>query len=52
MLTNKHLYVLDGKTFKLKHNLGLDMLQEMVVTTESDNLLLLRIPPEYKKDKV
>jgi myosin-1 len=52
VLTNKHLYVLDGKTFKLKHNLGLDILQEMVITTESDNLLLLRIPPEYKKDKV
>lgn len=51
ILTNKHLYVLDGKTFKLKHNLGLDILQELVVTTESDNLLLLRIPPEYKKDK-
>ncbi|XP_069686515.1 unconventional myosin IC isoform X2 [Periplaneta americana] len=51
LLTNKHLYVLDGKTFKPKHTLGLDILQELLVTTESDNLLLLRIPPEYKKDK-
>lgn len=52
LLTSKCLYVLDGKTFKLKHNLQLDILQEIVVTGESDNLLLLRIPPEYKKDKV
>jgi myosin-1 len=52
LLTNKRLYVLDGKTFKLKHNLQLDILQELVVTSETDNLLLLRIPPEYKKDKV
>lgn len=51
LLTSKCLYVLDGKTFKLKHNLQLDILQEIVVTGESDNLLLLRIPPEYKKDK-
>jgi myosin-1 len=52
LLTNKYLYVLDGKTFKLKHNLQLDILQELAVTSASDNLLLLRIPPEYKKDKV
>jgi myosin-1 len=52
VLTNKRLYVLDGKDFKLKHNLQLDILQEVVVTSESDNLLLLRIPPEHKKDKV
>lgn len=51
LLTNKYLYVLDGKTFKLKHNLQLDILQELAVTSASDNLLLLRIPPEYKKDK-
>ncbi|KAJ9584129.1 hypothetical protein L9F63_021538, partial [Diploptera punctata] len=51
LLTNKHLFVLDGKTFKIKHSLGFDIVQEIVVTTESDNLLLVRIPPEYKKDK-
>lgn len=51
LLTNKRLYILDGKDFKQKHNLPLDILQEVVVTSESDNLLLLRIPPEYKKDK-
>jgi len=52
LLTNKCLYVLDGKNFAQKHDLQLDILQEMVVTSESDNLLLLRIPLEYKKDKV
>jgi len=52
LLTNKCLYVLDGKNFKEKHSLQIDILQEIVVTSESDNLLLLRIPPEYKKDKV
>ena len=52
LLTNKCLYVLDGRTFKQKHSLQLDILQEIVVTSESDNLLVLRIPPEHKKDKV
>jgi myosin-1 len=51
LLTKKCLYVLDGKTFKLKHELPLDILQEIVVTSESDNLLVLRIPPEYKAHK-
>ncbi|XP_063226158.1 unconventional myosin IC isoform X2 [Bacillus rossius redtenbacheri] len=51
LLTNAKLYVLDGKTFKLKHSLPLDSIHEVVLTTESDNLLLLRIPPELKKDK-
>lgn len=52
LLTKKCLYILDGKTFKLKHELPLDILQEIVVTSESDNLLVLRIPPEYKAHKV
>ena len=52
LLTTKCLYVLDGKTFKQKHSLQLDILQEIVVTSESDNLMVLRIPPDHKKDKV
>lgn len=51
LLTNRSLYILEGKTFKLKHNLPLDTILEIVITTESDNLLLLRIPPDLKKDK-
>ncbi|XP_046992260.1 unconventional myosin IC isoform X1 [Schistocerca americana] len=51
LVTSKSLYVLDGKTFKLKHNLPLNSIQEIVVTTASDNLMLLRIPPDLKKDK-
>ncbi|GLH09491.1 Unconventional myosin IC [Gryllus bimaculatus] len=50
-LTNRTLYLLEGKTSKLKHNLPLDTIQEVVVTTESDNLVLIRIPPDLKKDK-
>lgn len=52
LFTNKRMYIVDGKNFKLKHNLQLDTLQEVVITSESDNLLLLRIPPEFKNDKV
>ncbi|XP_067010798.1 unconventional myosin IC isoform X2 [Anabrus simplex] len=51
LLTTRSIYILEGKTFKLKHNLPLDTIQEIVVTTESDNLLVLRIPPDLKKDK-
>nr|CAD7442721.1 unnamed protein product [Timema bartmani] len=52
LLTNKRVYLLEGKTFKIKHNLPLEYVLELVLTTESDNLLLLRIPPDMKKDKV
>nr|CAD7403468.1 unnamed protein product [Timema poppensis] len=51
LLTNKRVYLLEGKTFKIKHNLPLEYVLELVLTTESDNLLLLRIPPDMKKDK-
>ncbi|XP_043282313.1 unconventional myosin IC [Venturia canescens] len=52
ILTEKAVYILDTiKTFKLKHRLSYEAIEELVVTGESDNLLIVRIPPELKKDK-
>ncbi|XP_033231321.1 unconventional myosin IC isoform X2 [Belonocnema kinseyi] len=52
ILTEKAVYILDTmKTFKLKHRLPYKLIEELVVTAESDNLLIVRIPPELKKDK-
>lgn len=52
LVTNKAMYLLDGKkAFKLKHRLPLNVL-EYVVTNETDGLLMVKIPPELKKDKV
>ncbi|XP_048478321.1 unconventional myosin IC isoform X1 [Plutella xylostella] len=51
--SDKALYVLDAtgrKTYKLKHRLPLEKLR-VVVTNESDSLILVKIPPELKKDK-
>ncbi|XP_061383867.1 unconventional myosin IC isoform X2 [Danaus plexippus] len=47
------LYVLDAgsrKMFKVKHRLPLDKLR-VVLTNESDGLLLVKIPQDLKKDK-
>lgn len=53
ILTENAVYILDTlKTFKLKHRLPYKAIEELVVTGESDNLLIVRIPPELKKDKV
>ncbi|XP_012269556.2 unconventional myosin IC [Athalia rosae] len=52
ILTEKAVYILDTiKTFRLKHRLPYQSINELVVTGESDNLLIVRIPPELKKDK-
>lgn len=52
ILTENAVYILDIlKTFKLKHRLPYKSILELVVTGESDNLLIVRIPPELKKDK-
>lgn len=51
ILTQKNLYILDPKTFKTKHRLPLNYL-EFVVTNESDDICLVRIPQELKNDKV
>ncbi|XP_045772593.1 unconventional myosin IC isoform X2 [Maniola jurtina] len=53
LASDKALYVLDAaksKTYKLKHRLPLDVLR-VVVTNETDGLVLIKIPQELKKDK-
>ncbi|KOB70729.1 Uncharacterized protein OBRU01_14903, partial [Operophtera brumata] len=53
LASDKALYVLDAsnrKTFKLKHRLPLDKLK-VVITNETDTLILIKIPQELKKDK-
>ncbi|KAF4527003.1 hypothetical protein B566_EDAN001550 [Ephemera danica] len=52
MLTNKMVHLLDSKSFKIKHRIALGDITELLVTSESDGLLLMRIPLELKKDKV
>lgn len=52
ILTENAVYILDTlKTLKLKHRLPYKSIEELVVTGESDNLLIVRIPAELKKDK-
>ncbi|GBP21053.1 Myosin-IB [Eumeta japonica] len=54
LASDRALYVLDAasrRTFKLKHRLPLDKLK-VVITNESDGLVLVKIPQELKKDKV
>lgn len=47
------MYILGtNKNFKLKHRLPYKSIDELVVTAETDNLLIVRISPELKKDKV
>ncbi|RVE55153.1 hypothetical protein evm_000051 [Chilo suppressalis] len=53
LASDKALYVLDAtgrKTYRLKHRLPLDKLR-VVLTNESDSVILVKIPPELKKDK-
>jgi len=50
LLTDRALYLLDGKTYKQKHRLPLDKI-DFCVTNVRDSLMLVRIPMELKKDK-
>lgn len=50
LLTDKAVYLLDGKTYKQKHRLPLDKV-DFCITSERDGVMLLRIPLELKKDK-
>ncbi|XP_037024276.1 unconventional myosin IC isoform X1 [Bradysia coprophila] len=50
LLSDRALYLLDGKTYKQKHRLPLDKI-DFCVTNVRDNLMLVRIPIELKKDK-
>lgn len=50
MLSDSALYLLDAKTYKQKHRLPLDKI-DFCVLSERDNLMLVRIPVDLKKDK-
>lgn len=51
ILTEKAVYVIDTKSLKLKHRFSYEIIIELAVTGESDNLLIVRIPTDLKKDK-
>ncbi|KAG8225870.1 hypothetical protein J437_LFUL004800 [Ladona fulva] len=51
VFSDKTLYLFEAKNNKIKHCLNFNTITEILVTTESDSLLLIRIPPELKKDK-
>lgn len=51
LIGSNNLYLLDPKTIKLKHKITISKIPKVVVTKESDNLMLIRIPLELKKDK-
>ncbi|XP_049544583.1 unconventional myosin IC isoform X1 [Anopheles darlingi] len=50
LLTDRAVYLLDGKTYKQKHRLPLDKI-DFCITNERDGIMLIRIPLELKKDK-
>ncbi|XP_034658441.1 unconventional myosin IC isoform X1 [Drosophila subobscura] len=50
LLSNKAVYVLDGKTYKQKHRLPLDKI-DFTLTNHNDDLMVIRIPLDLKKDK-
>lgn len=50
LLSNKAMYLLDAKTYKQKHRLPLDKI-DFVLTNHGDQLMLVRIPLDLKKDK-
>uniref|UniRef100_A0A1A9ZS32 Myosin motor domain-containing protein n=1 Tax=Glossina pallidipes TaxID=7398 RepID=A0A1A9ZS32_GLOPL len=50
LLTNNAIYILDGKTYKQKHRLPLEKI-DFLLTNHSDDLMVIRIPLELKKDK-
>lgn len=50
LLSDKALYLLDAKTYRQKHRLPLDKI-DFCVLSERDNLMLVRIPVDLKKDK-
>lgn len=49
---DKSLFLLDGKSYKLKHRLPTIKVPQIVLTRENDGLMLIRIPlDQLKKDK-
>jgi myosin-1 len=51
IIGDKSLFLIDAKTYKQKHRISLNKIPNIVLTKESDNVLLVRIPVEMKKDK-
>jgi len=51
IIGDKSLFLLDAKTYKQKHRIPLAKIPKIVLTRERDGLMLIRIPPELKKDK-
>lgn len=55
LVSDKSLYLVEvasnGKGIKMKHKLQLDKVS-FVITANNDNLLMVRIPADFKKDKV
>lgn len=51
LLGDKSLFLIDSKTMKEKHRIQLSQILQVVVTKEKDGLMLVKIPPELKKDK-
>ncbi|KAK9503588.1 hypothetical protein O3M35_010117 [Rhynocoris fuscipes] len=52
-LSTKHLYLVteSDKQLKIKHKIPFDTVLKLEVTSERDNFLLIRIPPQLTKDK-
>ncbi|XP_030385777.1 unconventional myosin IC isoform X2 [Scaptodrosophila lebanonensis] len=50
LLSNKAVYVLDAKTYKQKHRLPLEKI-DFTLTNHNDDLMVIRIPLDLKKDK-
>lgn len=45
------MILLDGKSYKVKHRVPLIKIPNIVLSGETDNIMLVRIPLELKKDK-
>ena len=50
-LTDTALYILDAKDGKIKHRLTYNSIAGITVTNEIDNLILVKVPENSKKDK-
>ncbi|KAK6638201.1 hypothetical protein RUM44_008629 [Polyplax serrata] len=48
LISGENVYLLDGKTFRVKHKISINSITEILVSKETDNFLLLRLSPELK----
>jgi myosin-1 len=51
IIGDKSFFLIDAKTYKQKHRISLNKIPNVVMSKESDNLLIVKIPLEMKKDK-